>query len=103
MRRVIDLNAPPGARGRPRAAGTGLNPARPAFLAAREAALKEVVDRTGAVTAYFRLQDGPDRVSDEPSIGRVDDICRRALGLPTPAPANRPRTPLPTPSLTPSA
>ncbi len=40
MRRVIDLNAPPGARGRPRAAGTGLNPARPAFLAAREAACR---------------------------------------------------------------
>lgn len=53
----------------------------------QRARMGHFVDRTGAVTAYFRLQDGPDRVSEEPSIGRVDDICRRALGLPTPAPA----------------
>lgn len=54
----------------------------------QRARMGHFVDRSGAVTAYFRLQDGPDRVSDAPSVGRVDDICRRALGLATPAPAS---------------
>lgn len=54
----------------------------------QRARMGHFVDRTGAVTAYFRLQGGPDRVCEEPSIGRVDDICRRALGLPTSMPAS---------------
>lgn len=54
----------------------------------QRARMGHFVDRTGAVIAYFRLQDGPDRVCEEPSTGRVDDICRRALGLPTPPPAS---------------
>ena len=55
----------------------------------QRARMGHFVDRSGAVTAYVRLQDGPDRVCEEPSIGRVDDICRRALGLPTPPPTSR--------------
>lgn len=58
--------------------------ARPVEQRAR---MGHFVDRTGAAVSYLQLRGEPRCADDSPAIGRVDDVCRRALGLATPPPA----------------
>ncbi len=65
-------------------AGRFYGRARPVEQRAR---MGHFVDRSGAAVSYLQLRGEPRRTDDSPAIGRVDDVCRRALGLATPPPA----------------
>src|SRR5437763_903862 len=68
-------------------------PPDPAPLSDRSVHL---VDRTGASASTLRLQGEPATVfglDDQDGHGRIDDVCRRALSLPT-APPERTTTEL---------
>lgn len=52
----------------------------------RRARMGHFVDRAGATVSYLHLRGEQRRSDESPAIGRVDDVCRRALGLTTPPP-----------------
>lgn len=52
----------------------------------QRARMGHFVDRSGTAVSYLHLEGEAERRSEEASVGRVDDVCRRALGLPTPPP-----------------
>ncbi|MCB1016306.1 MAG: hypothetical protein KDB10_14500 [Acidimicrobiales bacterium] len=53
----------------------------------RRARFGHFVDRDGRSTSYVRLLGERPRVERGSTAGRVDDVCRRVLGLATPPPA----------------
>lgn len=65
-------------------AGRVYGRARPVEQRAR---MGHFVDRAGATVSYLQLCGEPLRRDDSPAVGRVDDVCRRALGLATPPPS----------------
>jgi hypothetical protein len=48
--------------------------------------LVHLVHRSGTSASVLRAPDGEPTVSTHPPEGRIDDYCRRALGIATPAP-----------------
>ena len=52
----------------------------------RRARLGHFVDRAGEVVSFLRLGDDPPSFREGPCVGRVDDLCRRSLGLATAPP-----------------
>ncbi len=52
----------------------------------QRARIGHVVDRSGGAVSYVHVQGQRRRWDDGPAVGRVDDVCRRALGLATPPP-----------------
>lgn len=53
----------------------------------QRARMGHLVDRSGASVSYLHLEGEEARHREDASGGRLDDVCRRALGLPTPPPA----------------
>lgn len=52
----------------------------------QRARVGHVVDRSGGAVSYVHLEGQRLRWDGGPAVGRVDDVCRRALGLDTPPP-----------------